>query len=179
MNDEKWFAVYTSPRWEKKVTESLTRKKFVTYCPLNKIPRQWSDRRKILAEPLFLSYVFVYAREEDQSAILQTAGVMSFVYWLGKPAVIRNEEIESIRDFLNEYSQVSLEKTNVNHNEQVKIVTGPTMFRKGNLLEVRNSSARITLPSLGYSIFAEPEQRTEQTESISYLQGLRDSQIKA
>ncbi len=29
------------------------------YCPLQRIQRKWSDRKKIIMEPLFKSYVFV------------------------------------------------------------------------------------------------------------------------
>jgi hypothetical protein len=51
--ETKWYAVYTRPRWEKKVAEILTDKKIENYCPLNKVVRQWSDRKKIVHEPLF------------------------------------------------------------------------------------------------------------------------------
>ena len=61
MNEDKnWYAVYTKPRWEKKVAGLLERKGIESYCPLNKVQRQWSDRKKIVMEPLFQSYVFVH-----------------------------------------------------------------------------------------------------------------------
>ena len=38
MNEnKKWYAVYTRPRWEKKVAEILTRRKIENYCPINKV----------------------------------------------------------------------------------------------------------------------------------------------
>src|ERR1700759_2085013 len=54
-----WYVVYTKPRWEKKVAKQLEQKKIEHYCPLNKVQRQWSDRKKIILEPLFSCYVFV------------------------------------------------------------------------------------------------------------------------
>lgn len=42
--------------------------------------------------------------------MLKTDGIMNFVYWLGKPAVIKDLEIDMIRRFLNEHTNVSLEK---------------------------------------------------------------------
>jgi len=42
----KWHAVYTKPCWEKKVANLLELKKIEHYCPLQKVYRQWSDRKK-------------------------------------------------------------------------------------------------------------------------------------
>ena len=57
--NRKWYAIYTRPRWEKKVNLLLGGKGIESYCPLNKIKRKWSDRLKTIQEPLFKSYVFV------------------------------------------------------------------------------------------------------------------------
>ena len=60
-----WYAVYTRPRWEKKVASLLTKKKIENFCPLNKVVRQWADRKKTVYEPLFTSYVFVNTSETE------------------------------------------------------------------------------------------------------------------
>ncbi len=161
---KQWYAVYTRPRWEKKVAELLERKKVEVYCPLNKVNRQWADRRKVILEPLFTSYVFVYVSEQEHASIKQTDGVVNFVYWLNKPAVIRNEEIETIRKFLIEYDHVSLEKTQVNLNDRVRIINGPLMMWEGNVVEIRTNTIKITLPSLGQNLVAEI--RKEHLETI-------------
>ena len=57
--EKKWYALYTKPRWEKKIDSVLIRKGVESWCPLQKIERQWSDRKKIIEDPLFKSYVFV------------------------------------------------------------------------------------------------------------------------
>jgi transcription antitermination factor NusG len=155
MIEAKWFAVYTRPRWEKKVAELLAKRKIEHYCPLNRVQRQWSDRKKLVYEPLFTSYVFVNLTDKEHAIVLQTPGIINFVYWLGKPAVIRNEEITTIKQFLNEYSHVRLEKTQVNLNDHVRIINGPLMMRKGNIIEVRNSTVKVMLPSLGHALVAE------------------------
>jgi transcription antitermination factor NusG len=74
IEEKKWYAVYTRARWEKKVSEYLTRKDIENYCPLNKVLRQWSDRKKIVHEPLFTSYVFVNVSEEQHAFLKQTSG---------------------------------------------------------------------------------------------------------
>jgi transcription antitermination factor NusG len=165
---KQWYALYTRPRWEKKVADLLEKKKVEVYCPLNRIEKQWADRKKMVLEPLFTSYVFVCITEREQLGIRQTDGVVNFVHWLNKPAVIRNEEIDTIRKFLNEYDHVSVERTQVNLNDRVRIINGPLMMWEGNVVEIRTNTVKITLPSLGQTLVAEI--RKDNLETISPLQ---------
>jgi hypothetical protein len=41
-----WFALYTKPRFEKKVTERLQQLGIEVYCPMITQLKQWSDRKK-------------------------------------------------------------------------------------------------------------------------------------
>lgn len=150
-----WYVLYTKPKWEKKVAESLTKKGFEQYCPLNKVQKQWHDRKKIVLEPLFSSYVFVKTNPQSLSYIKSISGVVNFVHWLGKPAIVRNEEIEAIESFLGKYENVHLEKTVVNVNDAVKITQGPLIHREGRIVQVNNSSVKIELPSIGYALVAQ------------------------
>jgi transcription antitermination factor NusG len=152
---KKWHVLYTRPRWEKKVAGLLSKKNIETYCPVNKVYRQWSDRRKIVLEPLFTSYVFVNIEEKDQAAVRATDGVINFVYWLNKPGVIRNEEIETIMRFLNEFDNVKLEKVSLKNNDVVRITDGPFMEQKGLVVSIKNKWVKVLLQSLGYMMFAE------------------------
>ena len=110
-NDAVWYAVYTKPRWEKKVADLLARKGVEHYCPLNRVVRQWADRKKTVEEPLFKSYVFIRSTVAELLKVKQTDGVVNLVYWLGKPAVIRDEEIDTIKRFLADHENVQLERT--------------------------------------------------------------------
>jgi transcription antitermination factor NusG len=103
--NSRWYAIYTRPRWEKKVNTLLAEKGIESYCPLNKVRRKWSDRIKTIEEPLFKSYVFVRIRDDERSNVRMTSGVVNFVYWDGKPALIRDKEIQNIRRFLDEYEK--------------------------------------------------------------------------
>ena len=154
---KKWYVVYTRPRWEKKVSDLLSRKKIEHYCPLNKVQKQWSDRKKIVSEPLFTSYVFVHIDETEQLPVRITDGVLNFVYWLGKPAVVRNDEIQAIREFLNDYKSIRLEKTDINLNDTVRVIGGPLVMQKGQIVSVKNKTVKVILPSLGYMMHAELE----------------------
>lgn len=148
--------MYTRSRCEKKVAALFTKKEIENYCPLNRVEKQWADRKKIIYEPLFTSYVFVRASEEELYAIKQiSTDVVNFVYWLGKPAVVKDLEIESIKNFLNKYMNVIVEKTNVHIGDLVRIINGPLMDREGNITAIENSKVKLLLPSLGYAIVAE------------------------
>lgn len=153
--EKKWYAVYTRPRWEKKVAELLAKRKVEVFCPLNKVVRQWVDRKKTILEPLFTSYVFVCATEAEHLTIRQTDGIINFVYWLGSPAVIKDEEIETIKNFLNDYSDVKLERVAINVADKVRITDGLLVHREGDVLEVKSKTVKVLLPSLGYAMTAE------------------------
>lgn len=155
MTAKKWFAVYTRPKWERKVAQNLTTKKVESYCPLNIVEKQWSDRKKVVQEPLFTSFVFVYASDSEHTLIKQADGVVNFVYWLGKPAEIKEDEIKMIKQFLNEYKNVTIEKIKVNVQDMVRITGGPFSGFEGNVVELKSRTVKVTLPSLGYQLQAE------------------------
>src|SRR6476619_6603772 len=150
----KWHAIYTRPRWEKKVNSLLLQKGIESYCPLNKVRRRWSDRIKTIEEPLFKSYVFVKVDDAARTAVRMTDGVINFVYWNGKPAVIKDKEISTIKRFLDEHENVTLQKIEVGVNERVKIIAGPMMDSEGRVVEVKNKTAKVAIDSLGYILVA-------------------------
>ena len=150
----KWLAVYTRPRWEKKVNQLLLEKGLESYCPLNKVRRKWSDRVKLVEEPLFKSYVFVKVTEEDRSTVRMTNGAINFVYWNGKPEVIKEKEIIAIRRFLNEYENVEARPMDLKLNQRVRITNGTFMDKEGKVLDVRHKTVKIAIDSLGYILVA-------------------------
>ena len=153
----KWYAIYTKPRWEKKVHQLLNQKGVQSYCPLNKVRRKWSDRIKLVEEPLFKSYVFVNIEEKARTEVRMTDGVINFVYWNGKPAIVKDKEIDAIRRFLNEYENVELIKLDLKLNDQVIVAAGPLMDKEGKVIEVKNKVARVQIDSLGYILVADIE----------------------
>jgi transcription antitermination factor NusG len=151
----KWLAVYTRPRWEKKVNQLLLEKGLESYCPLNKVRRKWSDRVKLVEEPLFKSYVFVKVSDEDRSAVRMTSGAINFVYWQGKPAVIKEKEILAIKRFLDEYENVEARSAaDIKVNQRVRITNGSLMDQEGKVIDIRHKTARVAIDSLGYILVA-------------------------
>ena len=149
-----WYVVYTKPRWEKKITRLLDDKGIKNYCPLNRIERQWSDRKKIIYEPLFKGYVFVNVVEEEKWSLKNIEGIINFVYWLGKPAKVRQDEIERIQRFLQEFKDVEVTENKIIKSDSVIITQGVLMNYKGIVVEVVGNKARVQIDSMGIRLSA-------------------------
>ena len=164
---KKWLAIYTRPRWEKKVNQLLTEKGLESYCPLNKVRRKWSDRYKVVEEPLFKSYVFVKVSDEDRSNVRMTTGAINFVYWDGKPAVVKEKEITAIRRFLDEYENVEARPMKLKVHQRVRVTNGTLMDHEGSVVELQHKTAKVAIDSLGYILVATID-RTKLTSAQLY-----------
>lgn len=155
-NTEKnWYALYTKPRWEKKVHKVLEQKGFEAYCPLNKVRRKWSDRMKTIEEPLFKSYVFVHVAATEMTEVRYVDGVLNYVYWNGKPAIVKDEEIIEIKKFLSEYDDVSVSSIDIKPADQVMLNAGVMMGATGRVLRVLgNNTVEVRIDSLGFVLTA-------------------------
>ena len=154
ISSKKWYAVYTKPRWEKKVYGLLQARGVECYCPLNKVRRRWSDRYKVIEEPLFKSYVFVRVAEEEKPSVRMLNGVVNFVYWLGKPAIVKDKEIEIIKLFLNEYSEITLVPVELKVNQKIRIRSGIFMDQEAEVISIKPNYVMVLLESLGYYLKA-------------------------
>lgn len=155
MNEvKKWYVVYTRPRWEKKVAGILLAKGIEHYCPLNKVMKQWSDRKKIVLEPLFKGYIFVKLQDTSKWDIKNIDGILNFVYWLGKPAIVKEEEIVTIKKFLQEFSTVEVIERRLDVNSRVLIKQGILMNYHGIIVEIHGNKAKVNIESMGIQLSA-------------------------
>ncbi len=112
-------------------------------------------RNKTQTEPLFKSYLFVHITESEISRLYRAEGVVSVLYWLGQPAIIRDEEIDAIKDFTTNYRYLGVERTSVNISDRVKIVNGPSYKMEGKFISIKSKTIKVNLPSLGFALIAE------------------------
>ena len=129
----RWFALYTRSRHEKFVDDELTKKGLQTFLPLRKITRRWSDRRKIIEEPLFKGYLFVRAPFADRWAILNTKGVVRFVGPPSDPVEVPERELDAVRRFMNEEIPVD-PFPYLKEGERVYVRSGPFKGVEGFIL---------------------------------------------
>jgi transcription antitermination factor NusG len=147
-----WMAVYTKPRSEKKVAERLEKIGIEVYCPLQTVIKQWSDRKKKVKIPVFPSYVFVHIEESERLTVLSDTGVMNFVFWLGKPAVIREEEMDMIQSFHESEDVEFLEVLDYKKGNVIDILEGPLKGNKGKVFEITKKQVTLLVESLNMVI---------------------------
>ena len=152
-----WYAVYTKPQCEKKVAALFSKKKIENFFPLSCVETQGFRKHKLVFEPLFKSYVFVYVTEAETELLKHTDGVVNLLYWLGKPAIIKDDEIAAIREFTNDHRNIKLEKTLVNINDVARNFNASSYAIEGKLVTVKNKTIKINLPSLGFTMIAKIE----------------------
>lgn len=93
----RWFAVHVRSRHEKLVSEELESKNISHYLPLLEKRKKWSDRWKLVHEPLFPNYLFVNISSDRRINVLDTRGVVQIVGAGDKPWPIPEQEIAAIR----------------------------------------------------------------------------------
>lgn len=144
-----WYVVYTKPKWEKKVAERLNEIGVVTYCPLITKVSQWSDRKKIVSMPLFNSYIFVQIEEKERNRIFEVMGAVRYLFWLGKPAMVRDSEIEAIRNWLSgsDVYEVSLDQWK--KGDKIVLDSGPFVSQPAIIQEVKQNHYILILESMG------------------------------
>lgn len=147
-----WYVIYTKPKAEKKVAEGLEKLSVEVYCPLITQVRQWSDRKKKVTVPLFTSYVFVKLREKERQKVFQIPGVLKYLYWLGRPAVVREAEIETIRKWLNEEEVENVQVENLSPGDKVLIKSGVLKDQEAIIREAGPKRVRLILVKLGCTV---------------------------
>lgn len=152
-----WYALYTRSRNEKKVADQLEKKGVTVYCPLQEEVRQWSDRKKRVKVPVFRSYVFVHLDDYQQESllVLETQGAVRFVWWQGKPGIVRDNEIEEIKQFLEEYKGADISTTEYRPGERIQIAGGPLKEKEGIIVDIQNKKAILSIESLGVNLVAQ------------------------
>jgi transcriptional antiterminator RfaH len=144
-----WYVVYTKPKWEKKVAERLNEIGVVTYCPLIKKTSQWSDRKKTISVPLFNSYIFVQIEDKYRNRAFEIPGAVRYLFWLGKPATVRNEEIEVIQNWLSAPATYEVTLDQWKKGDKIILESGPFISQSAIIQEVKQNHYILILESLG------------------------------
>lgn len=147
-----WFALYTEPRHEKKVYEKLSKIGIEVYCPLITQIKQWSDRKKKVEVPLIPSYVFVNLEESERNNVFQVSGIVRYLYWLGKPAIVKDKEIALLRKWLLETTVTTFEVKGIEIGDNYKIDSGPFIGKEGIVSKVDKNYLELVLEELGFKI---------------------------
>jgi transcriptional antiterminator RfaH len=147
-----WYVLYTKPRNEKKVVQRLSEAGYTVYCPLQKVRRQWSDRTKVVEEPLFKGCIFIQVEDYKRDEVFIYPGTVRYLFWLRRPAIVRKEEIAAIQKWMGHYNHDRLKVTDIAPGSYVRITSGKFMNEEGILLDTSNSKALVQLKELGIQL---------------------------
>lgn len=151
-NVKKWYVLTTKSRQEKKITKTLKNAGFTVYCPLQNVKRKWSDRIKIVEEPLFRGYVFIHIEDNKRDEIFDIVTSVRYLFWLGKPAVVRTEEIEAIQKWLGHFDHEQIQLEKLERGSLMQLNSGPFMGQKALLVDYGQNKAVIRLKSVGLQL---------------------------
>lgn len=143
-----WYVLYTNPKTEKKVSDGLNRIGIASYCPFITKVQQWSDRKKKIQVPLFSSYIFVNIEENERHKAFEVRGAVRYLFWLGKPGVVKDEEIDAIRKMLLEYP-LEVEVHSIAQGDTIVIPDGPFKDKEGKVTTINKNNIRLVLESIG------------------------------
>jgi transcription antitermination factor NusG len=107
---ERWYAVRTRPRHEKKVATELCRRGITNYVPVLAESHRWSDRRRVIEVPIFPGYAFLKAALSPDAyvAVLCINGILHFVGSHHRGTPIPDKQIDDIRKLLDGRAPVTV-----------------------------------------------------------------------
>lgn len=146
-----WYAIFTKPRSEKKVYQRMLDQNMEAFLPMVKTIRQWSDRKKTVELPLISSYVFVKMAEKDLYTTLPIQGTVNVLKHLGKPAKIRDVEIENLRILTGAKENHEISTCmELACGDDVEVINGPFMGLIATCMrEGKNHRVVVKIDSLG------------------------------
>ena len=151
---EQWYVIYTKPQCEQKANDQLCKMGVEAYCPVYTEMRQWSDRKKKVRTPYFKSYVFVKLREQDRRLVFAVPHVVRYLHWLGSPAIIREQEMQELRNFLDDTQLEDHQITQLQPGDKVSFKKGALKDQPAVIAEVGKKKLQLLLPTLGYKVIA-------------------------
>lgn len=164
MSLEKWYVLYTAPRAEKKVAKRLSGEGIEVFLPLYQSKRKWSDRIKMVELPLFASYIFVHCNDIRLRTLTAFHGVVRVLYYNGRPAVVKDEEIAAINEFIPLANGNRL----ISKGDMMKILAGPYVEKTGKVVKYSKKYSYLYIEETGYCLWVENlnlEKEDEETEN--------------
>jgi len=140
----RWYAVRTTARWEILASNELTRRGIETYLPLCRIKRKWSDRIKIIDQPLFSGYLFGRFRLAERIRVLGTPGVRQIVGIGNTPAPIAEAEIDNLRTLVAA-NPLLVPWPYLHAGQRVRIDRGPLAGVEGYVVRAEEGGLRIVV----------------------------------
>ena len=149
-----WYAAYTRPRCEKRISELLTQQGFENYLPLIKSIRQWSDRKKTVELPLFSSYIFVRIDTKEYHKAVKINGIVRFITFDKKLVTVPGCQIEAIKKYIETGEEFIADESSFTIGKRVRVSRGGMKGLQGRLVEVLGKQrVKVEIESIQKSLF--------------------------
>jgi transcription antitermination factor NusG len=148
---KQWYVLYTKARNEKKTALILEKSGIDVYCPIVKEVRQWSDRKKTVEVPLFSSYLFVHLAPKERELVYAAPGVVRYLFWLNRPAIVKEHEIDTLKRWLSG-KVLSANIQNLKAGDCLSISKGPFKGKEGVIQRVNTKRVQLVLKELGLKV---------------------------
>lgn len=153
---KKWHVIYTRPRHEKKVASMYQEKEIEYYLPLVKTLKQWSDRKKKVEEVLFKSYIFVKVSPKEYVEALKVTGVVKYLTFEGKAAILSENQVETIRKTVENRLEFDISSELFQKGKVIKIKKGPLKDATGEVISWSGKKRLlIRIHEIGYSLLVQ------------------------
>jgi transcription antitermination factor NusG len=153
----RWFALYTTPRHEKRVAAHLRENLIETFVPVYRSVHLWKNRTRAALElPLFPCYVFVRIVPSHRGSVLSAPGVLSIVGSRREAWPLPDFEIEKLRTGLG---QLKVEPhPYLTAGDRARIRSGPLAGLEGVVVQKKNGVwVVLTIEAIMRSISIEVE----------------------
>jgi transcription antitermination factor NusG len=156
MNVDKarWFAISVTPRKEKVTAQTLRAKDYEEFLPLYTVRRNWSDRVKAVALPLFPGYVFCRFDPEFRLPILKIPSVNQIVGFGKTPHPVEDAEVDALQRICKTGVQ-AVPCPYMTVGAKVTILQGPLKGLEGIMMEPKETRLVVSVTLLQRSVSVE------------------------
>lgn len=144
----KWFVLKTKPKNEIKVANALNSIGIKAFCPVINLIKQYSDRKKKIQKPALPSYVLVNISDKKRPDVFAIPGIVKYLFWLGKPAVVKNEEIDLLKKELDNLYTIT-DNINLKKGNNHILHSGPFKGLNGKIVNISNNKFKLELKNIG------------------------------
>lgn len=145
-----WNVIYTKSRSEKKVEERLKNIGIEAYCPVRTEVKFWSDRKKSILVPVLPSMVLVKIEKNKRNQVFDIPGVVRYMFWLKKHAVVRDNEVDSLKLLLKSNNIIEQNVASYDVGDEIKISSLEDQL--GIIKKISKNQIWVVLKQLGYVI---------------------------
>ena len=145
-----WNVIYTKSRAEQKVEERLKNIGIEAYCPVRTEVKSWSDRKKSILVPVLPSMVLVKIDDNKRNEVFDIPGVVRYMFWLKKHAVVRDSEVDSLKLLLETNNIVEQNVSSFSIGDEIKISSFEDQL--GIIKKISKNQIWVVLKQLGYVI---------------------------